>query len=41
MTMTMSSGFIRVAAGTVSAARPSAQTLTSDEADDHIIQSEN
>jgi hypothetical protein len=41
MTTTISSGLIRVVAGPVAAAVRAVQTPTSDQADDHIIRSEN
>jgi hypothetical protein len=41
MTPTMSRGVIRLVAGPVAAAGRAGQTPTSDEADDHIIRSEN
>ncbi len=41
MTTTMSRGLIRLVAGPVAAAGRAVQTPTTDEADDHIIRSEN
>jgi len=41
MATSMSSGFIRLVSGSVKTARAAGQTPTSDEADDHIVRSEN